>query len=55
MTGLAGIPAGGTALIATTGLPADLIGWNLSIGPLNAAFTADKNGVLTVNVPSICR
>ena len=52
VTGLAGIPNGGTALIATTGLPADLAGWTLSVGPLNASFTADKNGVLTVQIPA---
>ena len=51
VTGLAGIPAGGTALIATTGLPADLTGWTLSVGPLNVPFTGDQNGVLTVNLP----
>ncbi len=51
VTGLAGIPAGGTALIATTGLPADLTGWTLAVGPLNVPFTADANGVLTVNLP----
>ena len=51
VTGLAGVPAGGTALIATTGLPADLTGWTLSVGPLNVPFTADQNGVLTVNLP----
>ncbi len=51
VTGLAGVPAGGTALIATSGLPADLTGWTLSVGPLNVPFTADANGVLTVNLP----
>ena len=51
VTGLAGVPAGGTALIATSGLPSNLDGWTLSIGPKIAAFTADKNGLLTVNVP----
>ncbi len=50
-TGLAGIPAGGTALIRTSGLPADLTGWTLTVGPENVAFTADANGVLTVNLP----
>lgn len=50
-TGLAGIPAGGVARIATTGLPADLTGWTLTVGPLPAVFTADPNGVLTVQVP----
>ncbi len=53
VTGLAGVPAGGTALIATTGLPADLTGWTLTVGPLPATFTADKNGVLTVQVPGL--
>ncbi len=52
VTGLAGIPAGGTALIKTTGLPADLTGWTLTVGPLPAAFTVDANGVLTVQVPT---
>ena len=51
VTGLAGVPAGGTALIATSGLPANLDGWTLAVGPKTATFTADKNGVLTVNVP----
>jgi hypothetical protein len=52
VTGLAGIPAGGSARIATTGLPADLTGWTLTVGPLPASFTADANGVLTVQVPT---
>jgi Matrixin len=52
VTGLAGIPAGGTARIATTGLPADLTRWTLTVGPLPAAFAADTNGVLTVQVPT---
>ena len=51
-TGLAGVPIGGTALIATSGLPADLDGWTLSIGPFAVPFTADQNGVLTVTVPA---
>ena len=53
VTGLTGVPAGGTARIVTTGLPADLTGWTLTVGPQPAAFTADKNGVLTVQVPSL--
>lgn len=52
VTGLAGVPAGGAARIATTGLPADLTGWTLTVGPLPAAFTADASGVLTVQVPT---
>jgi hypothetical protein len=53
VTGLAGIPAGGTALIRTTGLPVDLTGWTLTVGPTPASvpFTADANGVLTVILP----
>ena len=53
VTGLTGVPAGGTARIATTGLPADLTGWTLTVGPLPAAFTADTNGVLAVQVPNL--
>jgi len=52
VTGLAGIPAGGVAQITTTGLPADLTGWTLTVGPLPASFTANANGVLTVQVPA---
>ncbi|MDP9112118.1 MAG: matrixin family metalloprotease [Acidobacteriota bacterium] len=51
VTGLAGVPAGGTALIATSGLPADLTGWTLAVGPFTLPFTADANGTLTVNLP----
>jgi len=50
-TGLAGVPAGGTALIRTTGLPAKLDGWTLSIGGEPVSFQADKNGVVTAPVP----
>ena len=51
VTGLAGIPAGGTALIGTSGFPAAAAGWTLSIGGEAASFVAGKNGVLTVAVP----
>jgi hypothetical protein len=51
VTGLAGVPAGGTALIPTTGLPAVLDGWTLSIGGEAVPFQADKTGVLTAAVP----
>jgi hypothetical protein len=51
VTALAGVPAGGTALISTSGFPASAAGWTLSIGGEAAAFTADKNGVLTVALP----
>src|SRR5258708_7367354 len=49
--GLAGVPAGGTALIRTAGLPAKLDGWTLSIGGEPVSFQADKNGVVTAPVP----
>ena len=51
VTGLAGVPAGGTASIRTSGLPAKLDGWTLSIGGEAVSFSADKNGVLTAPVP----
>jgi hypothetical protein len=51
-TGLAGVPAGGTALVATNGLPAALDGWTLTVGGEPAAFTADKNGILTAQIPA---
>lgn len=52
VTGLAGVPAGGTALIATTGLPSAITGWTLKIGGVLTTFSADKNGVLSVHVPN---
>ncbi len=56
VTGLAGVPAGGTVLIATAGfdpttLPGVLTGWTLFIGGQTVAFTTDKTGVLTATVP----
>jgi hypothetical protein len=50
-TGLAGVPAGGTALLSTAGLPATLTGWTLTIGGESSTFTADKNGIITAQVP----
>ena len=50
-TGLAGIPAGGTALVRTTGLPQDLTGWTVTVGGLATTFAVDKNGVLSIRVP----
>jgi len=50
-TGLAGVPAGGTALIRTTGLPSDRTGWILRIGGVDTAFTADDQGVISAHVP----
>lgn len=51
VTGLAGVPAGGTALMSTSGFPAVSDGWTLTIGAEAVPFQADKNGVLTVSVP----
>ena len=51
VTGLAGVPAGGTAHIATSGLTAALDGWNLTIGGATAPFSVDTNGQITVQVP----
>ncbi len=47
-TGLAGVPTGGTALIATSGLPASLPGWTLTIGEASAGFTAGSNQIRAV-------
>ncbi|HEV1284716.1 MAG TPA: matrixin family metalloprotease [Bryobacteraceae bacterium] len=51
LTGLAGVPAGGTAIINATGLPQNLTGWTLTIGnqQVNPAFL---NGQLQVVVPN---
>lgn len=51
LTGLAGVPAGGTALIASSGLPAALDTWRLTIGGEAVRFSADKNGQITAQVP----
>jgi hypothetical protein len=51
VTGLAGVPAGGAAIINATGLPQNLTGWTLTIGnqQVNPAFL---NGQLEVIVPN---
>jgi uncharacterized protein (TIGR03437 family) len=51
VTGLAGVPAGGTALIGSSGLPAALDTWKLTIGGETAHFSVDKNGQITAQVP----
>jgi uncharacterized protein (TIGR03437 family) len=51
VTGLAGVPAGGTALIASSGLPAALDGWRLVIGGVGAPFSVDISGQITVQIP----
>lgn len=52
VTGLAGVPAGGTALIGTGGLPVALDGWVLKIGGEATSFSVDKNRVLSARVPA---
>jgi hypothetical protein len=52
VTGLAGVPAGGTALIRTSGLPENMDGWQLRIGPDTTSFTVGDDGTLTVPVPA---
>jgi len=42
-TGLPGVPAGGTAVISATGLPASLSGWTLTIADVKADFTLDSD------------
>jgi len=51
VTGLAGVPAGGTALIASAGLPAALDTWKLLIGGESARFSVDKTGQITAQIP----
>ncbi len=51
-TGLPGVPTGGTAVIATTGLPANVSGWTVTIGGANANYTVDSNSNIDAVVPS---
>ncbi len=51
VTGLSGVPAGGTALIGTAGLPSVLDGWRLVISGEAVHFSVDKNGVIIAAVP----
>jgi hypothetical protein len=50
-TGLSGVPAGGTAVISTTGLPASVSGWTLTIGDAKVDFTIDSNSNIRAVVP----
>ena len=50
-TGLVGTPAGGVALIPTSGLPQNLPGWSLQIDGFPAQFQF-INGVLWVQIPT---
>jgi hypothetical protein len=51
LTGLAGVPVGGTAVIGTNGLSSNLSGWTLSIGGANASFTLGPANQLLAQVP----
>ena len=51
LTQLDGVPAGGIALINTTGLPANVAGWTLSISNQPAAYTIGNNGQIAAVVP----
>jgi hypothetical protein len=50
-TGLPGVPTGGIASIAATGLPSNLAGWTLTIGDTRVDFTVDSNGRIDAAVP----
>jgi hypothetical protein len=50
-TGLPGVPAGGIASVAASGLPASLAGWTLTIADTKVNFTVDSNGRLDAAVP----
>jgi uncharacterized protein (TIGR03437 family) len=48
VTQLAGVPSGGMAVINTSGLPASLAGWSLTIGGETAQFTFNGSQILAV-------
>lgn len=52
-TGLAGVPAGGTAVIGTSGLPANLSGWTLTIGGATAGFTVNGSNLMALVPPGL--
>jgi hypothetical protein len=51
-TGLAGVPAGGTAVINTSGLPANLSGYVLMISNQQTTYTVGQNNQLLASVPA---
>jgi hypothetical protein len=51
-TGLPGVPIGGVASVAVTGLPANLAGWTLTIAGTKVDFTVDSNGRVDAQVPA---
>jgi hypothetical protein len=50
VTGLAGVPGGGTVLIRTVNAPADMTGWKVLIGNAPTVFTIGKDGVIAAHV-----
>jgi hypothetical protein len=52
LTGLPGVPIGGTVLLSTNGLPTNLAGWKLTIGGVSTNFGVNANGILTAAVPA---
>lgn len=52
VTGLAGVPIGGTVLLATSGLPLNLASWTLTIGGVSTNFGVNTNGILSAAVPA---
>ncbi len=51
VTGLAGVPVGGTAVIGTSGLPTNLAGWILTIGDTSSNFTVNSSSQLIAQIP----
>jgi IPT/TIG domain len=52
ITGLAGVPIGGTVSLAANGLPTNLAGWSLTIGGVSTTFGVNSNGILTAAIPA---
>ena len=52
VTGLAGVPIGGTLALATSGLPLNLAGWTLTIGGVSVPFGVTPSGTMTAVVPA---
>ena len=50
-TGLPGVPTGGTLVVPTTGLPANVQGWTLTIGGVKVTFTVDANSNILAVLP----
>jgi hypothetical protein len=50
-TGLPGVPPGGIAVLGTSGLPANINGWMLTISGLDTGFSVDKNQRIYASVP----